>query len=251
MSWEIEHIGDCTLYRGDCREILPTLGKVDAVVTDPPYGVAYTRHVTNSGAPGWKHRWDFHPIVGDSEVTYDWVPMVACPAVYLMTRWDVAHLWRQVFVDDQWKHKATVVWDHIGHGIGDLAAYVTTHDFILIFTRQRLRLKSPQQDMLRIRRIDHGASGRDSHNRLLHPTQKPVPVFAALIRPTYFATVLDPFMGSGTTGVACVQLGRSFLGIEVERQYFDLSCRRIEEAYRQLTLWDQAVMPLAQQEVFL
>ena len=81
----------------------------------------------------------------------------------------------------------------------------------------------------------------------LHPTEKPIPLMAEIVKDftNHGETILDPFMGSGTTGVACVKLGRKFIGIELDPKYFDLSCRRIEEAYKQTDMFiSQTVKPV-------
>jgi hypothetical protein len=76
------------------------------------------------------------------------------------------------------------------------------------------------------------------HDDTGHPTTKPVPLMVRLVAKMPGASVIDPFMGSGATGVACAQLGRKFIGIEIEPRYFDIACRRIEQAYAQGKLFD-------------
>lgn len=93
---------------------------------------------------------------------------------------------------------------------------------------------------LRIIRINRGEIGRDANcwrGPSFHPTQKPVRLMARCIDEVGSpASVLDPFMGSGSTGVACVRLGKIFVGIERERKYFDIACERIENEQRQCRL---------------
>jgi DNA modification methylase len=224
----VERIGDATLYLGDCREIMPTLGRFDALVTDPPYGVNYSRHIKD---------WKFSKIKGDRSVEPNFISSGDFSDYsYVFTRWDVSSQWETSFKENGWKHKTTIVWDRLSHTTGDLKAYLPTHDFILVFTKQRLILSHPVQDIIRCRRIDNGAIGMAAKEMHKHPTEKPVDLMAAIIGPTKFQSIVDPFMGTGATGSACAKAGRSFTGIEIVPEYFDIACRRIEEAQRQLDL---------------
>lgn len=210
-----EQIGDATLYLGDCLEILPTLGKVDAVITDPPYGIgeAANDHKSRNklaGSPNYERSaWDDVP---------------ASPAAIDLIR---AISETQVIFGGNYfalpPAKCWLVWDKI-NGDNDFA------DCELAWTNINGA----------VRQIRHMWAGmlRDSERdtRRDHPTQKPVAVMVwaierAKLKPA--ATILDPFMGSGTTGVACANLGRKFIGIEIEPKYFDIAVERIDNAYRQ------------------
>ena len=221
-----EQIGDATLYLGDCLEVMPGLGKVDAVVTDPPYGI----NVCTKG--GLKQR-GYRP--------YD----NKCPA----------HIWEPVIGDDSpfdpspWCHFDNVVlWgaNHFSSRLPDSSCW-------FVFDRKTERgaksfitdcelawVKGLQYKTTRIFRHMWAGFQRDSEvgERHLHPTQKPVELMLWCLE--FFQhsnTILDPFMGSGTTGVACARLGRRFIGIEIEPKYFDIACKRIEQAYRQPDLF--------------
>ena len=209
-------IGLATLYCGDCRDILPTLGKVDAVVTDPPYGIgesagkAKTR--TRKGNTKWvkdygDDNWDDAPI-SDDLIT----------AIRGMSRWQV------VFGGNYYALPATkcwLVWDKL-NGNTDFA------DCELAWTNLPKAVR-------RIRFLWNGWNLGGGEARGDHPTQKPIGVMRWCIGhlPVPNQTILDPFMGSGTTGVAAVQMGRDFIGIEREPKYFDIACKRIEDAQRQ------------------
>lgn len=201
----IEVIGNATLYLGDCREILPTLGKVDAVITDPPYGI---------GESGGKAR-----TRGRKEVNHErleWDNETPPQEVFDWILWnskDQAIFGANYFTDRNLPPRmGWVYWDKCMGG--DFS------DGELIFTSRQKALKAI--------RIPQNSVDRE------HPTQKPVAIVEAVVGLFPEArSILDPFMGSGTTGVACMNLGRSFIGIEREPKYFDIACRRIDDAQRQ------------------
>jgi DNA modification methylase len=218
----VETIGDCTLYLGDCRDVLPTLGRVDAVVTDPPYGIAHSGDSSRfSGGQTRRGRGSTHgQIVGDDRPfdPGEWMigqrqiffgannfPQKLQPGSFLIwaKRRPAAY---GTFLSD-----GEVAWMSGGRGI-----YMFEHTFA-------------------------GSSAAceysgDAYAPSAHPFQKPLAVMTWCVEFTTGA-VLDPFMGSGTTGVACANLGRRFIGIEIEPRYFDIACRRIEAAYRQPRLF--------------
>ena len=226
----VEQIGDCTLYLGDCREILPTLAKVDAVVTDPPYGIgeAAGRNASRGKLAVAKDygtsSWDDKPI--DDELIQ---------VVRSSGRWNI------IFGGNYYMLPPTscwLVWDKI-NGDNDFA------DCELAWTNLPKAVR-------RIRYMWNGMLRANGEPRGDHPTQKPVGVMKWCIGhiPTDSNTILDPFMGSGTTGVACVNLGRRFIGIEIEPKYFDIACKRIEEATRQPRMF-QEEPPKAKQEALI
>ncbi len=201
-------IGDATLYCGDCLEILPTLGKVDAVVTDPPYGIGAHEGV------GGNNRAEVRKYDGRA-----WDNSTADAAVKLSR--DIAK--EAIIFGGNYYHlppsSCWLVWDK--HGTGNFASCE------LAWTN----LTKPVQ------KIDHMWMGywrKGNEPRGFHPTQKPIGVMEWCLGQVPTAKIiLDPFMGSGTTGVACAKLGRKFIGIELEPKYFDIACKRIEEAYSQ------------------
>ena len=214
----VERIGDATLYCGDCRDVLPTLGKVDAVVTDPPYGISQDTGFGGFGGFGkkiarreYKIKWDserpskntFQLIRNVSERHIVWGGNYFTDLLPLSTKW--------------------LFWDKCQtmptYSDGELAwtslAGVATKQF----TYNGNGLHAKEKDRF-------------------HPTQKPIALMEwCLGFLPDAATILDPFMGSGTTGVACARLGRKFIGVELEPKYFDIACRRIEEAQRQKDLF--------------
>ena len=206
-------IGDATLYLGDCMEILPMLGKVDAVITDPPYGIG----AASQSFMGIKKRGNSKCAprdYGDKE--WDKKPAdmgwfdVAIPAV----------IWGGNFLALP-PTKRWLIWDKMNDGMA-LA------DCEIAWTNTDGAIRLVRHEWSGFRRgAEHGASRH-------HPTQKPVAVMEWCLGFLPRAqTILDPFMGSGTTGVAAIQLGRKFIGIERDPAYFAIACKRIEQAVAQ------------------
>jgi site-specific DNA-methyltransferase (adenine-specific) len=212
-------IGDAVLYNEDCRFILPTLTGVDAVVTDPPYGIALdTDNMRFTGAKGGAARKkkglrgtaDGEAILNDKE---------AFDPSFLTGIGEHQIIWGWNNYPDKLPRGACLIWikrndDAFGSFLSDAETGWLSKG--------------------------HGVyCRRDLSNNAIalerqHPTQKPVGLMQWCLGFLPKAqTILDPFMGSGTTGVACVKQGRKFVGIEIDKGYFDIACRRIEEAYRQ------------------
>lgn len=225
-------IGDATLYLGDCREVIFQIGRVDAVVTDPPYGLGEARG-KNRTRNNLAKATDYGVADWDNQITS---PDRLC-AMLSCSQWQI------IFGGNFYSlppSSCWLVWDK--QNSGDFA------DCELAWTnlRKAVRLIHWQWNGM----IRKGSDVR------VHPTQKPVGVMKWCLDqlPNDAESVLDPFMGSGTTGVACVQTGRKFTGIEIEPKYFDIACRRIEEAQRQGRLFNEAeAVPLpekANQDLF-
>lgn len=223
----VETIGRATLYLGDCRDILPTLGNVDAVVTDPPYGIGEAAGANKSRsklAPATDYGVD------------DWDNAPIDDALLAIVRG--AGRWNIIFGGNYYALPAArcwLVWDK-DNGANDFA------DCELAWTnldKAVRRLKWTWNGFIRQGEMSRKPGQWDVRN---HPTEKPVGVMKWAIGhlPVERASILDPFMGSGTTGVAAVQMGRQFIGIEREPKYFDIACRRIEDAQRQGSLFTEA-----------
>ena len=196
----VEVIGNATLYLGDCREILPTLPKVDAVITDPPYGISANKMTLGKGKKEFSRGGDWD----DSRPDISWIPGHA----------DGFCIWGgNYFADLLPPTNDILVW----HKLNDGRSF-SECEFAWTNCGKQSRIKS------------HHWSGEEKE----HPTQKPLPVM--LWTMGYFPDanlILDPFMGSGTTGLACAALGRGFIGCEIDPAYFDIACRRIDDAQRQ------------------
>lgn len=212
----IETIGRATLYLGDCRDILPTLGKVDAVVTDPPYGMAYkSGHATDElWAAGWTIAGDETTEARDAVLAWAEPRPCLCFGTWRIERPAAA--------------KMVLIWNKGGAlGMGDLSIpWKPDHEEIYVLGRGFVGSRDCGSVLY------HPPVQSMAKNGRVHPTEKPVGLMKMLVRKVP-GTILDPFMGSGTTGVAAVQMGRDFIGIEREPKYFEIACRRIEEAQKQ------------------
>jgi len=199
----VEYIGDATLYLGDCLDILPTLGKVDAVVTDPPYpnGEGYFLNSVYTARQVLKQIDCDIALIFWSEIEK---PETNMPLV-------AVHIWHRTNVNGK-------IYEPIYH-----------------FAKDGIKRRSMIKDHAA---VFYGV-GPGCNEFAGHPTQKPVALMQWCLGLIPKAlTILDPFMGSGTTGVACANLGRKFIGIEIEPKYFDIACKRIEIAYSQPLLFD-------------
>lgn len=221
---DVVQIGDATLYHGDCLEILPTLPKVDAVITDPPYGVGF-KYESHNDSPDGYIEW-LWPIIemaeslcSDASPVFVWQ---SATNIRRLAEW-FPREWRlfvaaKNFVQIrptamQWSFDPVVCW-WVGTG-RPWSAATASRDFTIANTAPVIATPG---------NIEKG-----------HPCPRPldlvIGVIGQWVRPG--TVCLDPFMGSGTTGVACANLGRKFIGIEIERKYFDIACERIDNAYRQ------------------
>jgi DNA modification methylase len=211
MTFEVVKIGGATLIHGDCRDVLPTLGKVDAVVTDPPYGIGASAGVGKYGR------------IKTVDLNWD----NAVPDGDLMISILGAGDYSVVFGGNYMglpPSRNFLVWDK-GAGFKGRDFAEAEMAWCSWDANARLITRDPL------------ASG--DYRGKVHPTQKPVPIMVFAIQHCPKAqTILDPFMGSGSTGVAAAQLGRIFFGIERESKYFEIACKRIEQAYAQGQLFD-------------
>ena len=218
MTFRTEIIGDATLICGDCMEVLPTLARADAVVTDPPYGIGIDGQKGSDRPNGQQMRKHHDHLGWDSER----------PDAHLISAvvaaGDLAIIWGGNYFPELPSQKGWLVWDKEQTGL-------TMSDGELAWTN------IPQ--VLRIKKLHRTHLWQESPE---HPTQKPLALMKWCLGFLPSArTILDPFMGSGTTGVACIQAGRQFIGIEREASYFDVACKRIEEAWKQPRLFTEEV----------
>ena len=201
-------IGNATLYLGDCMDILPTLPKVDAVITDPPYGISVTTQRRHGIVEDWdieapQKLVEFAISKGNLAIVFGGNYFDLPPAKCWL-------IWNKMISEGLSLAHAELAWTNIDRAV---------------------RLKN---------HLWSGPFREGNEQRNGHPTQKPIDVMRWAIdqcKPVP-KTILDPFMGSGTTGVAAIQLGRSFIGIEREAKYFDIACKRIEQAVAQGQLFE-------------
>lgn len=212
----VEVIGDCTLHLGDCRDVLPTLGKVDAVVTDPPYGIGEKWDKAGgfgscggklwTGKSGWDNQTDEPSL-----------------ALAMNQSNGVAIVWGGNYYNLP-PSRGYLVWDKMQTGF-------SLADSEWAWVSEPITPKT-----FRYARAQLASEGKE------HPTQKPLSLMTWCLGFLPNAkNILDPFMGSGTTGVSCALTDRSFIGIEREPDYFDIACRRIEDAYKQPRLFAEPV----------
>ena len=230
MAFREEIIGDCRLILGDCRDVLPTLPKVDAVVTDPPYGINYGKLMRGKGdgAGGLdKNRWKHYE-------SFDW---------------DQARPAREVFDMIRAASKSQIIWggNYFTDMLPPTMQWLVWNKCQRAFSLADFEIAWSSRNSAS-RAFDYSRPDALKDGRV-HPTQKPIALIEWCIGhlPDSTETILDPFMGSGTTGVAAVKLGRRFIGIEIEPKYFDIACRRIEEATKQPDMFVEPA-PKPQQE---
>lgn len=217
MSERVEQLSDdIRLICGDCREVLPTLGPLDVVITDPPYGMEYRSNFRIDKYDG---------IANDGE---EWPLALACSlnaghSKYVFCRWDdIARVP---------KPKSTITWIKNNWSMGDLNhEHARQSESILFYP-------GPEHFFPSGRPVDVIDGRRTGNN--FHPTEKPVDLMASVVRWTD-GVIVDPFMGSGSTGVAAAKLRRGFVGVEIDERHFDTACRRIND---QLARPDMFVQP--------
>jgi len=244
----IKKIGDAILYFGDCREIFHTLPKVDAVITDPPYGEhdTHAKHlakvILKNGEPAGQDLC-FEGINQDQ-------------MIFMVREWvEKANRW--VVFTSEWKFMKALddakllvrfgIWrkpDGAPQFTGDRPG--TGWEGIAICHRAgRKRWNGGGKHAF--------YNWPKGSNNSGHPTGKPIGLFSEFVNDFTEPkeTILDPFMGSGTTGVAAIQMGRKFIGIEREKKYFDIACERIANAYAQPSLIETTSQPKQEQSSFI
>lgn len=222
-----ERIGDCRLILGDCLQVMPLLGRVDAVVTDPPYGIGEGNAKGQSRgkiAPPKQYaggEWDILPASIDH-----------IQAIKAISKHQI--IFGGNYFEGLGPTSCWLVWDK-QNGANDFA------DCELAWTNMKKA----------VRRINWLWNGmiRKGDDVREHPTQKPVGVMEWCIKhlPDTAETILDPFMGSGTTLVACANLGRKGIGIELDPDYFQIACERVQKAYDQPDLFVAPPTPAVQE----
>jgi site-specific DNA-methyltransferase (adenine-specific) len=238
----IEHIGRATLYLGDCREVIASLDSVDHVISDPPYEDEL------HGAIGKIRRNDGREMITD--LGFDGINSI---------RTDIS----QICVE---KSSGWIILFTLAEGVrawrDDIQAAGAKYDTCLAWIKPDAAPRFNGQGAARGfecavtawcgtgYRCWNGGGKRGVYTHLVngperdgrHPTEKPRRLMAEIVadftKPDQ--TILDPFMGSGTTGVAAVQLGRNFIGVEQSPEYFEIACERIDKAQRQLSLFGEA-----------
>lgn len=229
-------IGDTELWLGDCREILPGLAKPDAVVMDPPYGIS---HSSSHGAS-----WENTTIANDADTrARDWV-----------ITWALGLPWAAFGsprANSPYNFKGKIIWDKgPAFGMGDLKFPWKPSFEECWFGGKGWKSDTRGEGVWRGPCLPSWETIGENRK---HPHQKPTWLFEKIISALPGKRlILDPFMGTGTTGVACANLGRRFIGIEIDPHYFEVACRRIEQAQAQGRLFvPEATQRQAVQETLL
>ena len=216
----IETIGNATLYLGDCMEILPTLGKVDAVITDPPYGI-------NENSKKVASRGKLAALKDYGHFDWDKSP----PPPELIEALRSASQYQAFFGGNYFQlppSSCWLVWDKL-NGDNDFAdCELAWTSFKTAVRKFKWRWNGMLQEDMRHK------------EERIHPTQKPVPLFVWILE-RYSKPgdlVLDPFLGSGTTAIACLRTGRHYIGIEKHEPYFLKAQERIDKERAQVRLFD-------------
>jgi site-specific DNA-methyltransferase (adenine-specific) len=215
------------LYNSDCMEILKNMekGSVDCVITDPPYGMGFQSNRAKDGPR-------YEKIVNDEKLFVDWIPLVydllkTGGGLISFCNWQTSCEWKKEFENVGFEIKSQVIWDRKWWGTGDLAgSFAPQHDVIWYATKGRRTFVNgrPKSVLTHQRPAPNQDFG--------HPTCKPVSLMEDLILGIDDGSdgiILDPFLGSGSTGVAAVKNNRKFIGIELEKNYFDIAKNRIDQ----------------------
>jgi DNA modification methylase len=244
MSERVDlHDGRVTLYRGDCREILPTLGKVDAVVTDPPYGISdapFKGQDRVGKRKGQSNGWHSESW-WDASIDPEWVAL-CCDRADTVAWFGHWRKREEVERAAPFKLRAEIIWSKDCH-VGPPCPVAMRDERIWLFAKDGISGKTFETSVW-----DHPIIPTWSHKH--HKNEKPVGLMLRLVRFLGAGAVLDPFMGSGTTGVATVKAGGRFIGCEIDPGHFDIACRRIDDAAKQPDLFAEPA-PKPSQVAFL
>jgi site-specific DNA-methyltransferase (adenine-specific)/modification methylase len=219
-------IGNATLYLGDCAEILPTLGHIDAVVTDPPYGMNLDANFSKMNNPeGFKGVGKgniYSNVIGDDK-DFDPIP-------FLIAK-NIIFFGADYFIDKLPKNGSISIWDKRINESGD-KAFGSCYEMIWFYPARK-------KDFLRHCWYGIFGTEKEDEKKRVHPTQKPIGVMEWCISklPKESNVIFDPFMGSGSTGIASVKMGKTFIGIEKDPNYFKIACERIENIQKQQNLF--------------
>jgi site-specific DNA-methyltransferase (adenine-specific)/modification methylase len=210
-----------TLYLGDCRDLFSKI-RADAVITDPPYGIDFSHGGNDHSGMGggkWQTKFAGEKIIGD-QVPFDPIPLLSVAPMVIL--WGANHYADKLPPISSW-----LVWDKraSSHHTNDFAdcelAWCSAGGVARMFRHHwDGMMRASEQGQPRV-----------------HPTQKPVALMKwCIVQEGSPTRIFDPYMGSGTTGVAAVEMGLEFIGCEIEQRYFDIACKRIANAQKQQRL---------------
>jgi DNA modification methylase len=227
----VETIGNASLYLGDSREIVPMLERARSYVTitDPPYGIN-AKLGMGGGTKGDGGMWKGREIAGDDDVATRDEVILGLNAPFAA--------FAKVNTPPLPGTRGTVIWDKGEHtGAGDLS-FPWKPSFELVFVGgQGWTSQRRDGGIVKVNAVAGCVADRNDGHRH-HPFEKPVELMFYFCERAPRGIIIDPFMGSGTTGVAAVKLGRRFIGIEIDPEFFDIACRRLADAHNRPT-WDE------------
>jgi site-specific DNA-methyltransferase (adenine-specific)/modification methylase len=221
MAMRVEQIGNATLYLGDCLEILPALEKADAVVTDPPYGMSlnadFSKMKNKNKFMGKNGGNKYDPIIGDN-TPFDPAPLFSAAGQFVFFGADY-------YLSRLPPGGSLSVWDKRLTETAD-KMFGSCFETVWFYPSRR-------RDIIRYKWAGIFGTEKEDIKKRAHPAQKPARLMQDVILKLKSspAVILDPYMGSGTTGIACIGLGRRFIGIEINEKYFNTACKRITEAW--------------------
>ena len=218
------------LYQGDCLEVLKNLpeNSIGLLLTDPPYGIDFQSRYCNDKTKRTPK------ILNDKKPFTDFIPLIKSKiaktgGILCFTRWDVQQIFIDEFIRNGLKPKSVLIWDKKSNGMGNLKKqFGSRYESIIWIPNDDFKFKSGRpQDLISVPRVPP--------YKLIHPNEKPVELLEFLIEKTTSqnATVLDCFMGSGATGVACINTNRNFIGMELDEKYYKIAEERINSAIKQ------------------
>jgi site-specific DNA-methyltransferase (adenine-specific) len=242
VAVRIEVVGDATLYLGDCLAVMPTLQPVDCVCSDPPYLVSKGGFASNlqlgGGFCGWMKDYGNGGDIVDCDISFsEWMPL-AFNAIgerghaYFMTNGRNLKDMQIAAEAAGFRLHTVLVWDKKAALPNKYYQNITEFALFMFKGKARTINDPASKNLVQIFQRDDSS----------HPTEKPVELMRLWVGNSteYGDVVLDPFMGSGTTGVACEQMGRRFVGIERDPKWFDIACERVFQAQRQGQLFGAA-----------
>lgn len=231
MSYQDKvEIGNCTLYLGDCIEVMQDIPEksINSVITDPPYvfGLASVSGGGNPKISKWgdllNHSYFYREVFGQCQRL---ISPDGC--FWTFINWRGLPVIMKAAVEADLSIASLLVWDKCWIGPGGWVGLRPSYELVTLIPFGKFAI--PNRGLPDIWR--HKWSSRKPHG---HPSEKPESLLIELVKETPAETFLDPFMGSGTTGAACAQAGRRFIGVEIEPKYFEIAVKRIKDAYEQI-----------------
>ncbi len=241
MSAEKQIIGNCTLYLGDCRDIIAEIGPHDACLTSPPYNLGGFHQMHNGNSNKWKYE-NFSDCLDEAHYKDDQITLMN--AVFDVVNGPLFYSHKNRIIGGrlssplEWMQKTKWVIHQqviINKGSGanvDKRRFFPVHEIMLVCFKkwdERLENEACLTDVWQVEQTNR----KDAD----HPAVMPISMAKKALSATKAMRILDPYMGTGTTAIACVDLGKSFTGIERERKYFDMACERISRAQAQERLF--------------